>query len=160
VIVGPLSEADRADRADLADRTDIELLVRSFYRYAAMDELLGPVFSAAHIDWPSHIDTLTKFWAWQLLGERGYVGNPLRAHEPIHARTPFSDAHFERWLDLFTGTVDEHFVGPTAEIAKGRAAKMAHALQRLLAGQDGDPSSPMEPLWATSASTKPDGATG
>ena len=157
MIVRPSSAADPANRADLLDRADIELLVRSFYRYAAMDELLGPVFSAAHVDWPSHIETLIEFWAWQLLGERRYVGNPLRAHEPIHARTPFSDAHFERWLELFTGTVDEHFVGPTAEIAKGRAAKMAHALRRLLAGQHDDPSSPTEPLWATSAAPKTGG---
>ena len=146
MIVRPLTEADLAKRTDLADRTDIELLVRSFYRYAAMDELLGPIFSAAHVDWPSHIDTLTDFWAWQLLGERGYVGNPLRAHEPIHARTPFSDAHFERWLEMFAGTVDEHFRGPTAEMAKARAARMAHALRRLLAGQHADPSTPIEPL--------------
>ncbi len=38
------------------------------------------------MDWPSHIETLTDFWAWQLLGERGYETNPLRAHEPVHAR--------------------------------------------------------------------------
>jgi hemoglobin len=149
VIVHPLTAHDLAKRADLTDRTDIELLVRSFYRYAAMDELLGPIFSAAHVDWPSHIDTLTRFWAWQLLGERGYVGNPLRAHEPVHARTPFSDTHFARWLELFTTTVDEHFIGPTAEMAKQRAAKMAHALQRLLADEQHDPSAPMEPMWTT-----------
>ena len=149
VIVRPLTSGDLAKRADLADRADIELLVRSFYRYAAMDELLGPIFSAAHVDWPSHIDTLTEFWAWQLLGERGYAGNPLRAHEPSHARTPFSDSHFERWLELFTGTVDEHFVGPTAEMAKQRGAKMAHALRRLLAAEHDDPSAPTEPLWPT-----------
>lgn len=149
MIVHPLTAHDLAKRADLTDRTDIELLVRSFYRYAAMDEQLGPIFSAAHVDWPSHIDTLTEFWAWQLLGERGYVGNPLRAHEPIHARTPFTDTHFERWLELFTTTVDEHFIGPTAEVAKQRAAKMAHALQRLVADEQHDPSTPMEPLWTT-----------
>ena len=157
MIVRPLTAADLANRADLTDRADIELLVRSFYRYAATDELLGLIFSAAHVDWPSHIDTLTEFWAWQLLGERGYVGNPLRAHEPIHARTPFSNAHFERWLELFTGTVDEHFIGPTAEKAKGRASKMVHALRRLLGGRHDDPSSPLEPLWAASAAPRPSG---
>jgi hemoglobin len=153
VIVRPLTAHDLAKRADLTGRTDIELLVRSFYRYAAMDELLGPIFSAAHVDWPSHIETLTEFWAWQLLGERGYVGNPLRAHEPIHARTPFSDTHFERWLELFTTTVDEHFIGPTAEVAKQRAAKMAHAMRHLLADERPDPSTPMEPHWTTSATS-------
>ncbi len=158
MIVHPLTDAELADRTDIADRDDIELLVRSFYRYAAMDELLGPIFSAAQVDWPSHIDTLTEFWAWQLLGERGYVGNPLRAHEPIHARTPFAESHYERWIELFLSTIDEHFVGATAEAAKVRATKMANALRRLLAGEQGDAAMPSEPLWATGKPQPPPSA--
>jgi hemoglobin len=138
VIVRPLTDEDLARRTDLRDRDDIEVLVTSFYRYAAMDEILGPVFSAAHVDWPSHIDTVTDFWSWQLLGLPGYEGNPLRAHLPVHAVTPFTPAHFERWLELFCSTIDERFVGPTAEVAKRRAAKMAAALSRIIATADGD----------------------
>ena len=147
MIVRPLTDAQLASRTDIGDRDDIERLVVDFYRYAAMDEVLGPVFVAAHIDWPGHIETLTDFWAWQLLGERGYTGNPLRAHEPVHARSPLGDAHFERWLDLFSSTIDEHFVGPTADMAKGRAAKMAAAMRRLLTGGHGAPNEPVRPLW-------------
>ena len=66
---------------------------------------------------------------------RGYTGNPLRAHEPVHARTPFGAEHFERWLTVFVETVDGRFEGPIAELAKARAAKMVRALQRLLAGE-------------------------
>ena len=58
------------DRADLRSRDDVARLVRSFYRDAAMDDRLGPIFSAARVDWPAHIDRLTDFWCWQLLGER------------------------------------------------------------------------------------------
>lgn len=149
MIVRPLSDAELANRTDLIDRDDIERLVVAFYRYAAMDELLGPVFAAAHIDWPSHIETLTDFWAWQLLGERGYEGNPLRAHEPVHARTPFTDAHFDRWLDLFVTTIDDQFAGPTAEMAKQRAMKMSKAMRRLLTGRHGPPTEPAQPMWTT-----------
>jgi hemoglobin len=117
---------------DIDDREDVSVLVRSFYRDAATDALLGPVFEAAEVDWPTHIDKLTDFWAWQLLGEPGYEGQPLRAHEPIHQQLPFTDAHFARWLDLFTATVDANFTGPIADTAKQRAVKMANALQRLL----------------------------
>lgn len=138
MIVHPLTDADLAQRTDIATRADVQVLVRSFYRYAAMDEVLGPIFEAAHVDWPSHIDTLTDFWAWQLLGQRGYEGNPLRAHEPVHAVTPFADEHFERWIELFTGTIDENFVGPNAEVARNRAFKMAKAMRRLLHGVDDD----------------------
>lgn len=89
MIVHPLTDDDLANRGQLATRADVELLVRPFYRYAAMDELLRPIFSAAHVNWDAHVATPTDFWAWQLLGERGYTGHPLRAHEPVHARTPF-----------------------------------------------------------------------
>ncbi|MEO6651337.1 MAG: hypothetical protein ABIP17_01605 [Ilumatobacteraceae bacterium] len=68
MIVHPLTDADLVDRGELATRGDVEHLVRSFYRYAAMDELLGPIFSAAHVAWDDHVATLTDFWAWQLLG--------------------------------------------------------------------------------------------
>lgn len=146
MIVHPLTDDDLASRSELRTRDDVELLVRSFYRYAAMDEILGPVFSAARVNWAVHVDTLIDFWSWQLLGERGYAGNPLRAHEPVHAHTPFTDAHYERWLGLFVSTVDENFVGSTAELAKGRATKMAAAMRRLLSGEHGSASAQVHPM--------------
>ena len=157
MIVHPLTDAELAGRTDLQCRDDIEKLVVAFYRYAALDELLGPVFEAAHVDWPGHIDTLTDFWAWQLLGERGYQGNPLRAHEPVHAQTPFTDGHYARWLDLFVSTIDEEFAGPTAEMAKGRATKMAQAMRRLLTGRHGEPADPIEPMWTSGSVGRGDG---
>lgn len=132
------------ERHDLATRHDVEALVVRFYRAAAMDDILGPVFSAAAVDWPGHIATVTDFWMWQLFGVRGYEGNPLRAHEPAHQRTPFTQAHFHRWLALFTETVHEQFEGPTADLAMARAAKMANALQRLLAGTSAAGDVPIE----------------
>lgn len=141
-------------RPDIGGRDDIHVLVRDFYRQAAMDEILGPVFERAKVDWNVHIAVLIDFWSWQLLGERGYEGNPLRAHEPLHERTPFTAAHYERWLELFSGTIDDHFAGPVAELAKGRGAKMAAAMRRLLDhGAEGgsDPgSAPAEPRWVAS----------
>jgi hemoglobin len=118
--------------SDIRDRADVDRFVREFYRDAAMDDLLGPVFVSARTHWGEHNATLVDFWSWQLLGERGYVGRPIRAHEPAHARTPFTTAHFERWLHLFVGTIDSLFAGPVAELAKTRARKMAAAMQRLL----------------------------
>jgi hemoglobin len=142
----PACWAHLGERHDLATRGDVELLVRTFYRAAAMDDRLGPVFAAAHVDWPGHIATVTDFWMWQLFGVRGYEGNPLVAHRPAHAETPFTDAHFARWLALFTETVDELFEGPTAELAKARAAKMAQALHRLLRGECAPGDVPIEVL--------------
>jgi hemoglobin len=119
---------------DLDSRERIEDMVRAFYRDVAMDDLLGPIFVAAHVHWPTHLEVLTDFWAEQLLGEAGYEGTPLRAHAPVHARTPFRPEHYQRWLDLFITNVDGHFSGPYAELAKHRAQRMARALERLLRG--------------------------
>ena len=138
---------ERTDLADLADRADVESLVRDFYRQAAMDDLLGPVFEAARVRWDAHVATLVDFWAWQLLGEPGYEGQPLRAHEPVHARTPLSHRHYERWVELFCDTVDASFRGERAEIAKGRGRKMAAAMERLLAGVAAPATAPLEPVW-------------
>jgi hemoglobin len=146
-----VTPAPDAPTRDIANRADIEHLVRAFYRDAATDDRLGPIFDTAQVDWPAHIDTLTAFWAWQLLGERGYHGNPLRAHAPIHERNPFTEADFARWLDLFTATVDHQFAGPTADAAKQRAAKMASALHRLLDQRDEPGDQPVTPHLARAA---------
>ena len=137
---------DEPDR-DLRDRGDIDVLVRDFYRQVAMDDVLGPVFRAARVDWSVHIPKLVDFWAWQLLGQRGYDGIPLRAHERADARTPFADEHYERWLELFDTTVDERFRGPTAELAKRRARRMARALRWLLSGESAAGSLPVNAMW-------------
>jgi hemoglobin len=134
-------------RRDVATRRDVELLVRTFYRAAAMDDVLGPVFRAAHVDWPHHLAVVGEFWMDQLFGTGGYEGNPLRAHEPVDRRTPLTAAHFERWLQLFDETVDELFDGPVADRAKARAATMAQALKRLLRGRSEPGSSPIEVRW-------------
>ncbi len=141
-------------RRDLCDAVDIEQLVRAFYRRAAADNLLGPVFEVAHVDWSVHIPKLVAFWSWQLLGIRGYEGNPLRAHEPLQAATPFGEEHYARWLELFTETVDEQFLGPIAETAKCRARKMAKALQRLLGGESAAGAIPVE-VMAVPGQAKP-----
>lgn len=138
---------------DLRDRADIEVLVRAFYRRASTDDVLGPVFDAARVDWSVHIPKLIDFWSWQLFGERGYEGNPLRAHAPLQAATPFRDEHYGRWLELFEETVDERFRGPMAEAAKARARKMAKALRRLLAGASAPGDVPVGVTW-----TQPHGA--
>jgi hemoglobin len=129
--------------SDLADVEDVDRFVRAFYRRVATDELLGPIFEAAAVDWTAHIPKLVDFWALQLFGVRGYEGNPLRAHAPVHAARPFQPAHYARWLDLFDETIDDLYAGPVTEFAKARARKMANALQRLLDGVHGPPEAPV-----------------
>jgi hemoglobin len=133
-------------RPDLDGRERIRGFVRDFYRDVAQDDLLGPIFAAAHVDWPAHLATLTDFWVWQLLGERGYTGNPLRAHAAVDDLVGFRAEHFARWLAIFDETVDERFAGRHAELAKQRARRMARALARLLRGESAPGTVALEPV--------------
>ena len=130
--------------ADIADRDDLERMVRAFYGAARVDDVLGPVFAAAEVDWDVHIPRLVDFWAWQLLGDERYRRNPLRAHERVHALVPFTDEHYGRWVALHERTIDQRFSGPRAELAKQRGRRMASAMARLLGGDASPGASPIE----------------
>ena len=52
-------------------------------------------------------------------------GNPLQSHLNLAIETK----HFDQWLKLFKGTVDEHFIGEKAEETKIRAQAIAGVFQ-------------------------------
>lgn len=111
---------------DIEERKDIELLVGSFYAKVNADTLLSPVFNEiAAVHWESHLPVMYDFWSTMLLGEKSYRGNPFQKHIPL----PVNKLHFERWLQLFLETIDEHFIGPVADEAKTRARNIAHVFQ-------------------------------
>jgi len=127
-------------------------MVRDFYRQVAMDDLLG-----ARVRRRARRLVGAHPQAGGLLGlaaarPAGYEGNPLRAHAPVHAHTPFGPELYERWLDLFEATVDAGYAGPVAEVAKGRARRMAGALRRLLDGVHGPGSASLEPIFGATRS--------
>jgi hemoglobin len=110
-------------KKDIEARADIDLLVNQFYNKVNRDTLLAPVFS--HVDWPHHLPIMYNFWSSILLGDQSYQGNPFQKH--VHLG--ISAAHFGRWLDLFTATVDENFGGVKAEETKVRARNIAGVFQ-------------------------------
>lgn len=113
---------------DLDSPAEVAEMVRRFYQDIAQDDLLGPLFNdVAQVDWSEHLPKLTAFWCRVLLGINGYQGNPFRAHSDVHARSPFTIAHFERWLQLFHETIELGWVGPNAD----RALELAHNVARV-----------------------------
>jgi len=113
---------------DLDSPEQIAEMVRRFYQDVAQDDLLGHVFNdVAQVDWGEHLPKLTAFWCRALLGLSGYEGNPFRSHRLVHERAPFTAAHFERWLELFTETIRTGWGGPNAE----RALELAHHVARV-----------------------------
>lgn len=107
---------------DIETLEDIRLLVDTFYGKVRKDPLLGGIFNGVIRDrWPEHLNKMYRFWQTVLLEANTYQGSPF----PPHAKLPVQRAHFDRWLALFTATVDEHFTGDRAEEAKWRACRMA-----------------------------------
>lgn len=108
---------------------DIRLLVDSFYSKVNSDELLGPVFNEeAGVDWNEHLPRMYRFWGTQLIGTADYNGRPF----PPHAVLKINASHFQRWLQLFTETVDEHFTGLSAQMAKQKAVNIAAVFRHKL----------------------------
>ncbi|MCF2502156.1 group III truncated hemoglobin [Dyadobacter sp. CY107] len=113
-------------KQEILDIDDIKLLVDSFYAKVRADALLSPVFNERISDnWPQHMEKMYKFWQTVLLKEHTYYGSPFTPHAMLQV----DHAHFEKWIDLFVGTIDELFIGEKAQEAKFRAEKMAEMFE-------------------------------
>lgn len=112
--------------SDVDTREEVDEVVRTFYAAVAQDTLLGPIFEhVAQVDWPEHLPKISAFWCRVLFGAPGYIGNPYARHRGVHERSPFTAAHFDRWLILFEETLDEGWSGPNAEVMKELASNVA-----------------------------------
>lgn len=118
---------------DLDHRGAIHDLVVHFYREIVFDDVLAPVFDeVAEVDWTVHIPRLIDYWCRVLLGERGYDGAVIAAHRHVHDLQAFRLEHFDRWYELWVGSIDARWAGPVAEQAKRHAARIAGTLARRL----------------------------
>ena len=114
---------------DLTDRAGIERLVNAFYESVRHDDLLGFIFDdIARTDWAAHLPKMHEFWTTVLFGTGNFSGNPMAAHARLVPLTAMGRPQFDRWLALFTRTVDDHFAGPGAERIKQCAADMARVI--------------------------------
>jgi hemoglobin len=115
---------------DIANRSDIELLVNSFYSTVKTDAILSPVFNyPGVINWAHHLPIMYNFWEFTLLQSGSYMGNLIDKHIVVNNKYALSDAHFLQWVALFQLTVDSLFEGPIATKAKENAAVMKVLMQ-------------------------------
>jgi len=121
------------DLCDVETREDCERLVRAFYSKALVDPIIGWIFvDVAKLDVEAHVPQIASFWETILLGAHSYAGGAFAPHAALHMQTPLRAGHFERWLWLWTGTVDELFAGERAELAKSHAQRVARAFHSRL----------------------------
>ena len=125
---------------DLDSRSEIHDLVVRFYREIVFDELLGPVFAdVAEVDWSIHIPKLIDFWCRVLLGEPGYDGYILHAHQEVHEIEAFQRSCSTVGIRCLSRASTRAGRGLIAEAAKAHAARMAGVLARRLLGVDWKP---------------------
>lgn len=121
---------------DIADRADIVRLVEAFYTRAFADDLIGHIFTeVVHMDLARHLPIMADFWQTVLFRAGLYNRNALKIHFDIDAKEPLTLEHFNRWLQLWTATVDELFCGEKAELAKVQAHRIAGSIHRRVTGR-------------------------
>jgi len=126
-----MNEPDRL--GDIESRADCERLVRTFYGRALEDPIIGFIFvDVARLDLDAHVPRITSFWETVLLEARSYSGGAFRPHAELHAKVRLRGGHFERWLALWSATVDELFAGERANLAKTHALRVGQAFHRRL----------------------------
>jgi hemoglobin len=113
-------------KKDITTREDVAVLIGLFYEKVRKDELLAPVF--LHVDWPHHTPIIIDFWCSLLLGDQSYRNNPFLKHMNL----PIEAGHFRRWLELFSQTLEENFVGEKTNEARERAHSIAGIFQHKL----------------------------
>jgi hemoglobin len=110
-------------KVDIQNAEDINLLVNDFYAEVMKSKSLRPFFSG--LNWEAHLPKMKKFWRFILLDEAGYTENVTNKHLHMH----LTKALFNEWVLLFHRTVDQHFEGPRAELAKTRASLIGIGIQ-------------------------------
>jgi hemoglobin len=111
---------------DIETRADIELLLRNFYSKVFKDDLISHFFiEVVPLDLKTHIPVIADFWESILLDAKGYRKNVMEVHLNISQKSKIEKKHLDRWVKLFTETVNELFEGYKATVAKQRAASIA-----------------------------------
>ncbi|GAB2977471.1 hypothetical protein GCM10027049_10760 [Mucilaginibacter puniceus] len=95
------------NKKDIKDIMSIRLFVDDFYGKVRQDAVLGPIFDEAIQDnWGPHLEKMYAFWNAALFGVPGFRENPFAKHAPLK----IGPVHFDRWLELFSKTIDENFL--------------------------------------------------
>ena len=126
-----------ARKPDLDSREQIEHFVDLFYARMLADPELAPIFvDIAAIELDVHLPHIKDYWCKLLLGEQAYRRHTMNIHRQLHGKRPLRKDDFERWLGLFTRTVDDYFAGERADRACKVAAAIAANMQHSLPGVD------------------------
>lgn len=117
-------------KKDIQNRTDLELLVTTFYIHVVADKSMGHYFTEVRqFRWEEHLVTMVDFWENVLFHQNDYEGNPMSIHKTINEKHKIKKNDFARWIKLFNKTVNELYAGENAEKIKLRANRIAQIMK-------------------------------
>ena len=113
-------------KRDIENRADLEILLEIFYKKVFNDDLISHFFTeVVPLNLETHIPVIADFWESVLLDGRGYRKNVMEIHLNISEKSKINKEHLDRWVKIFSETVDDLFEGAKASLAKQRAASIA-----------------------------------
>ena len=122
-------------KKDIETREELERFLWAFYKKAFLDELIGRFFTeVVPLDLDTHIPVIANFWESIIFNKPSYRKNVMEVHQHISAKAAIEKKHLDRWVLLFSQTVDGHFDGPNATLMKQRATSIATLMQIKLRG--------------------------
>ena len=117
-------------KKDIENSEDIMKLIDRFYQQVVNDPVIGHIFTTTiKVNWEKHLPVMYSFWENTLFYTGTYTGNPMMIHQRINQIVHLTDHHFDRWIALFSATVDDLFEGEKAELAKQRANSIATVMK-------------------------------
>jgi hemoglobin len=121
---------------DITTRADIEKLIIRFYEKVKTDDVIGFIFTeVVKMNWPHHIPLIVDFWETILLDNPVYKSNAMEVHYTLNRKVRLEEKHFNQWVKLFVGTIDELYEGKVADLAKTRARSIAGLMQFKMSGK-------------------------
>jgi hemoglobin len=128
-------------KIDIQNRGDIESVLKAFYTRVFGDELIGHFFTeVVPLNLEEHLPLIADFWESIVFGKTAYQKNVMEVHRHIHHLSSIKKEHLDRWVSIFTQTIDEHFEGGNATLMKQRARSVATLMDiKLNHGGVGEP---------------------
>jgi hemoglobin len=113
-------------KRDIETREELEDFLWAFYKKAFADELIGHFFTeVVPLDLDTHIPVIASFWESVAFNKPSYRRNVMEVHQHIHHLSGIRKEHLDRWVRIFTETLDRFFEGSKAELMKQRARSIA-----------------------------------
>jgi hemoglobin len=113
-------------KKDIETREELEEFLRAFYKKAFADKLIGHFFTeVVPLDLKTHIPIIASFWESVVFNTHGYRKNVMEVHKHIHHLSKIKKEYLDRWVKIFTETLDEEFEGYHTELMKQRAKSIA-----------------------------------